>query len=148
MAADPFAHDPVRRRAVAGAQFDPISGLERLSRDDLDRAAAKASRCRLREPPEGADRLARADQAALLKDMSENHHDRDERRRRQIADRKGGRHRERDEEIRDAMQRGGLKAPPRRRHDRPGDEDRRRAGDQRGQRRVAAGTPIPSPTRG
>ena len=42
------------------------------------------------------------------------------------------------------MQRWTAEASPRRRHDRPGDEERRGAGDKRGQRRLARERPFPA----
>ena len=86
---------------------------------------------RLGQPAQRLDRLARAEQAALLQHMADDHDDRQHRRRHQVAGRPGGDQRQRDQPVGDAVQARVAQAVPgggRARAPRPAAPPRRRPG--------------------
>ena len=137
-------HDAVGRHPVAGAQLDPVARTQRRRRHRLDHAAAEPPRLRLGQPAERPDRLARAEQAALLQHVADDHDDRQHRRGHQVAARPGGDQHERDQPVGDAVQARRAQALPGRQQHRHRDQRRRRAGHQVGQCRAVGHGKFPS----
>ena len=114
-------HPTVRRHPVTGANFHPIASLERtvVHLDDgairLDLACMAASQF-----AEGVNGFLRANDAALFQHVAEDHDDRQQRRRQQIACRPGPQHGQGDQLIGNPVQTRIPQAVPGRPHDRHG----------------------------